>query len=112
FNETISLFEHALALDPRSSEAQSYLAIELTGRVLDDMTDTAAADFARAEGLAGKALAASPQRPRAFRKRSSTTHAASIRRGNSRIRNGAGAQSLLDGRIRPARVVQAPYRVD
>ena len=61
FNETISLFEHALALDPRSSEAQSYLAIELTGRVLDDMTDTAAADFARAEGLAGKALAASPR---------------------------------------------------
>jgi TolB-like protein len=61
FIETISFFEQALALDPRSSEAQSYLAIELTGRVLDDMTDTAAADLARAKGLAGNALAASPR---------------------------------------------------
>ena len=58
FDETISLFERALAFDPRSSEAQSYLAIQLTARVLEDMTDTAAADFARAEELAGKALAA------------------------------------------------------
>jgi TolB-like protein len=54
FDETVSLFERALALDPRSSVAQSYLAIELTARVLEDMTDTAAADLARAEGLAGK----------------------------------------------------------
>jgi TolB-like protein/tetratricopeptide (TPR) repeat protein len=61
FDETISLFERALALDPRSSEAQSYLAIQLTACVLEDMTDTAAADFARAEGLAGQALAASPR---------------------------------------------------
>jgi TolB-like protein len=61
FDETVSLFERALALDPRSSEAQSYLAIELTARVLEDMTDTAAADLARAEGLAGKALAVSPR---------------------------------------------------
>jgi TolB-like protein/Flp pilus assembly protein TadD len=60
-NETVSFFEHALALDPRSVEAQSYLAIELTARVLEDMSDTAAADIARAEGLAGKALAASPR---------------------------------------------------
>ena len=59
FDETVSLFERALALDPRSSEAQSYLAIELTARVLEDMTDTATADLARAEGLAGKALAVS-----------------------------------------------------
>jgi TolB-like protein len=61
FDETISLFERALALDPRSSEAQSYLAIELTARVLEGMADTAAADIARAEGLAGTALAASPR---------------------------------------------------
>ena len=50
-----------MALDPRSVEAQSYLAIELTARVLDNMTDTAAADIARAEELAGQALAASPR---------------------------------------------------
>ena len=61
FDKTISLYERALALDPRSVEAQSYLAIELTGRALDNMTDTAAADIARAEGLAGQALAASPR---------------------------------------------------
>jgi adenylate cyclase len=61
YDETISLYERALALDPRSVEAQSYLAIQLTARVLDNMTDTAAADIARAEGLAGQALGASPR---------------------------------------------------
>jgi adenylate cyclase len=60
YDETIGLYERALALDPRSVEAQSYLAIQLTARVLDNMTDTAAADIARAEGLAGQALASSP----------------------------------------------------
>jgi adenylate cyclase len=60
YAEAISLFDRALALDPRSVEAQSWLATQLTGRVLDNMTDTAAADTLRAEGLAGQALAASP----------------------------------------------------
>jgi TolB-like protein/DNA-binding winged helix-turn-helix (wHTH) protein len=58
--EAISLYDRALALDPRSVEAQSLLAGALAGRVLDGMTDSAAADIARAEGLAGKALATSP----------------------------------------------------
>lgn len=61
FDETINLFERALTFDPRSSEAQSYLAIELTARVLEGIADTAAADIARAEGLAWQALAASPR---------------------------------------------------
>jgi adenylate cyclase len=39
------------------------LAIELTARVLDFMTDTAAADIGRAESLAERALAASPRSP-------------------------------------------------
>ena len=39
------------------------MAIELTARVLDFMTDTAAADAARAESLAERALAASPRSP-------------------------------------------------
>jgi len=60
WGEMISLFERALALDPRSIDAQSWLAIVLTSRVLDQMTDTAAADIARAEKLSGQALAASP----------------------------------------------------
>jgi TolB-like protein/class 3 adenylate cyclase len=60
WGETVSLFERALTLDPRSIDAQSWLAIVLTSRVLDQMTDTAAADIARADKLSGQALAASP----------------------------------------------------
>jgi adenylate cyclase len=59
--EMISLFEQALALDPRSIDAQSWLANALTSRVLEQVADSSAADMARAEGLAGQALAASPQ---------------------------------------------------
>jgi TolB-like protein len=61
YTESISLFERALALDPRSVEAQSELARALTARVLDDMTDSAAADIARAKALSEQALAASPR---------------------------------------------------
>jgi adenylate cyclase len=60
YAEAIALFEHALALDPRSVDAQSGLAADLASRVVDNMTDTAAADLARAESLAGQALAAAP----------------------------------------------------
>jgi len=60
WGEMISLFERALALDPRSVDAQSWLANALTSRALDQMGHSAAADIARAEGLAGQALAASP----------------------------------------------------
>jgi adenylate cyclase len=61
FAEQISLFEHALALDPQSVEGQSRLAMALAGRVLNGVTDSAAADLAHAEGLVGQALAASPR---------------------------------------------------
>jgi TolB-like protein len=61
--EAVSLFERALALDQQSVTAQSWLAIELTARTLAFMTDTAAADIVRAEGLAERALAASPRSP-------------------------------------------------
>jgi adenylate cyclase len=63
YAEAIGWYERALALDPQSVEAQSRLANALTSRVLDDMTDTAAADIKRAEALAEKALAASPRSP-------------------------------------------------
>jgi adenylate cyclase len=63
YAEAIGLFERALALDPRSAEAQTLLANALTGRALDQMTDSAAADVPRAEGLVGQALAASPRSP-------------------------------------------------
>jgi adenylate cyclase len=60
FAQAIDLFEQALTLDPQSTEAQSLLALTLTGRVLAGMTHTRAADIARAEDLIGQALAASP----------------------------------------------------
>jgi adenylate cyclase len=63
YAEAVGLFERALALDPHSVEIQSRLASLLAARVLDNMTDTAAADISRAERLAGQALAASPRNP-------------------------------------------------
>jgi TolB-like protein/Tfp pilus assembly protein PilF len=62
YAEAISLFEHALALDPRSVEAQSLLADALANRVKAGMTDSATTDIARAEALVEQALAASPRR--------------------------------------------------
>jgi adenylate cyclase len=63
YAEAISTYERALALDPRSAEAQGLLAEALAGRVLDDMTDSAAADIKRAKRLSAQALAASPHSP-------------------------------------------------
>jgi adenylate cyclase len=61
YEEQVSTYERALALDPRSIEAQSRLASTLTGRVLDNLTLSPGPDLARAEILAEKALAASPR---------------------------------------------------
>jgi TolB-like protein/class 3 adenylate cyclase len=61
YAEAIGLYERALALDPQSVEAQSWLAIALTGRVVDGISDTARADIVRAEYLAMQALAAAPR---------------------------------------------------
>jgi len=59
--EQVLQFEQALALDPQSVGAQSWLAIELAARAVDLMTDTPAADIARAEELAQRAVAAAPR---------------------------------------------------
>jgi tetratricopeptide (TPR) repeat protein len=61
--EAIGLFERALALDPHSPVAQSYLATALSARVTDNLSATVAADIARAEELTGQALATSPRSP-------------------------------------------------
>ena len=60
FREAINLFEHALALDPQSAEAQSRLAAVLMIRVLSGMANSAVADLPRAEALVDQALASSP----------------------------------------------------
>jgi adenylate cyclase len=59
--QAVDLFEHALALDPRSVEVQGVLASTLTGRVLAGMTNSRSADIRRAEALIEQALAASPR---------------------------------------------------
>jgi TolB-like protein/class 3 adenylate cyclase len=59
--QAISLFDRALALDPQSVEAQRRLASALVVRVIIGTADSAAADIARADGLIGQALAASPR---------------------------------------------------
>jgi adenylate cyclase len=63
YAEAISLYERAFALDPKSVEAQTRLAGALAGRIMDNMTDSAAADILRAAGLIGQAMAASPHNP-------------------------------------------------
>jgi len=61
YAEIISWCERALALDPQSVDAMSLLAHALVGRVDANMTDSAAADMARANELVDRALAASPR---------------------------------------------------
>jgi adenylate cyclase len=61
YAEGIGFFERALVLDPRSTLAQSHLASALMARLLGNMTDSAAADLARAEALAEEALTTSPR---------------------------------------------------
>ena len=65
YREAIGLFERALALDPKSAEAQSRLASALVARVGDHVTDTVATDISRAEELVGHALMASARNPSA-----------------------------------------------
>jgi tetratricopeptide (TPR) repeat protein len=61
YAQAIGMYERALERDPQFAEAKGWLADNLACRVLDDMADAAAADIARAEGLAEEAVAASPR---------------------------------------------------
>jgi TolB-like protein/Tfp pilus assembly protein PilF len=65
FTEAVDWFERALALDPLSVDTQSWLATALEARLNNQMTETAAADKARVEGLIEQALAASPRHAQA-----------------------------------------------
>ena len=113
YAEAISLFERALALDPRSVEAQSYLASALAGRVLDDMTRLACCRHRARRGAGRQALAQSPDNPLAhFAKGQAAACAEPIRGSDSRIRDGARVQSQLGERIRPYRPVQVLHRLD
>jgi adenylate cyclase len=59
-DEAVRLFESALALDPHAVDAAAWLAVALTVRVTDELSDSSDADLQRAEQLAGQALAAAP----------------------------------------------------
>jgi TolB-like protein len=59
----IGFFERALALDPGSVEARSWLAEVLANRALDGMSNSRTIDLARAEELVGQVLATSPANP-------------------------------------------------
>ena len=61
YEEAISLFEQALAVDPQSVEAQTCLAGSFVSRVMNGMSDSVRNDIDRAEELVGQALAASPR---------------------------------------------------
>jgi TolB-like protein/class 3 adenylate cyclase/tetratricopeptide (TPR) repeat protein len=65
--EAVNLYEHALALDPHSVEAQIRLASALVNRAKPKDPAAAAADLQRAEQLMAQALAASPGDPFAHR---------------------------------------------
>jgi TolB-like protein/class 3 adenylate cyclase/Flp pilus assembly protein TadD len=63
YTAAINLFEHAVALEPHSVDAQSWLASALAWRMLDGIADAPAADIARAERLVEQALAKSSRNP-------------------------------------------------
>ena len=60
YDEAVTSFETALALDPKAADAAAWLAVALTVRVIDDLSDFPDVDLQRAERLAAQALAASP----------------------------------------------------
>ena len=59
-DEAVKFFETALALDPNAVDAAAWLAVALTVRVIDELSDFPDVDLRRAEQLVGQVLAASP----------------------------------------------------
>jgi adenylate cyclase len=59
--EVIAMYEHALALEPASVEAQTSLALALLRRVFSGTSDARGIDVARAKELIEQASAASPR---------------------------------------------------
>jgi TolB-like protein/DNA-binding winged helix-turn-helix (wHTH) protein len=64
-NDSVTLSERALALDPQNLRALDMLPVALTQRVLNQWSDDPAGDIARAEKTADVALALQPENSRA-----------------------------------------------
>jgi adenylate cyclase len=60
YDKAEEYFAKALALDPKSVDAAAWLAVALTVRVTDELSDDPEVDLHRAEQLASQALAAAP----------------------------------------------------
>ena len=111
YADAIDWFERALALDPQSAEAQSLLADALAGRVVDQMTDTAVADIARAQDLVARALARRAARLSIMPSQYPAPDA-QMRRGYFRIPDRDRVRSQRAWRLCQSRLVQAPDRRD
>jgi len=111
YADAIDWFERALALDPHSAEAQSLLADALAGRVVDQMTDTAVADIARAQDLVARALARRAARLSIMPSQYPAPDA-QMRRGYFRIPDRDRVRSQRAWRLCQSRLVQAPDRRD
>jgi len=86
YAEAVSLYEHALALDPRSVEALAGLAGSLAARVMLGFSDYRAVDLERADGLIAQALAISRRSPPThFAKAIWLKSAGAVYGGHSRI---------------------------
>ncbi|HEV2097995.1 MAG TPA: winged helix-turn-helix domain-containing protein, partial [Stellaceae bacterium] len=63
YDKAIGFYERALALDPQSTEAKTYLAGALADRVTEALTPSPAVDLARAEKLIDEVVAAGSKLP-------------------------------------------------
>jgi TolB-like protein/cytochrome c-type biogenesis protein CcmH/NrfG len=63
FSEAIELFRQALVESPESVEARALLALALTERVHEQITDSPASDIAEAQELIDAVVAVSPRHP-------------------------------------------------
>ena len=111
--EQIGMYEQALALDPRSVEAQSLLADALAHRVLDRLTDAAAADMARAQELVRSGLGGLATQPDcASGQRRGAAGTGPMRGSHSRMRDGARDQSERGSCVGCSRRLQVVDGVD
>jgi TolB-like protein/Tfp pilus assembly protein PilF len=60
YDEAVTMFETALALDPHAADAAAWEAVALAVRVVDELSDFPTVDMQRAEQLAAQALAMAP----------------------------------------------------